>query len=252
MGFPCDRLWADWFALGSAHYERFGWSRPCHRDTPRLIAHCPGRRAMCVAPLCRCKPNARLYCHKVSTSVPCKCAPAQKFVTTDEIPPRQSLRHPHCQLPGCPVEVLRPDVRQGGQADSGDNGPLLDALAVNAEHRDSGRVKSDTPGLMGLGVFDADELVGVGDGTGDSERGEVEIDVNPTQTAKLAPPSTGGCGYINEAAEVLVVVGARLEQGLELLPGRRVDLGSTYCWRGGAQNLIGIDPSPSDGLVESR
>ena len=73
--------------------------------------------------------------------------------------------------------------------------------------------------VSSLGVFDADEPVGVGNGTGNGERGEVEIDVTPAQPAKFAPPSTGGCGYINEAAEVLVVIGAYLERAFELFFG---------------------------------
>jgi hypothetical protein len=76
---------------------------------------------------------------------------------------------------------------------------------------------------VGLGVLDSDELVGVGDGPGNRQRGKVELEVAPAQPAQLASPGAGGGGDIDEVAEVFVVVGTSLQEAAEFFPGGRVD-----------------------------
>ena len=132
--------------------------------------------------------------------------------------------HPIGPIRGGGVEVLGPHVGGRGEADVGHRSPLVDSVTVRSKHVNGGRVEGDAAGLVGLGVLDGDELVGVRDGAGNGQRGEVEVDVAPAQAAQLASAGAGGGGHIDEAAEVLVVVGARFQKAAEFLLGGRADL----------------------------
>lgn len=116
--------------------------------------------------------------------------------------------HPVGSVRGGAVEGLRPDVGGGREADVGHGSPLVDSLPVGSKNLDGGWVEGDAAGLVGLGVLDSDELVGVGHGPGNRQRGKIEV--APAQPTQLTSPDAGGGGDIDEAAEVFVVVGARL------------------------------------------
>ena len=61
---------------------------------------------------------------------------------------------------------------------------------MGSKHLDGGWVEGDAAGLVGLGVLDSDELVGVGDGPGNRQRGKVEVEVlqrNPHSSPRRAP-----------------------------------------------------------------
>jgi hypothetical protein len=158
--------------------------------------------------------------------------------------------HPVGSVRGGAVEGLGPDVGGGREADVGHSSPLVDSLAVGSEHLDGGWVEGDAAGLVGLGVLDSDELVGVGDGPGNRQRGKVEVEVAPAQPAQLASPRAGGGGDIDEAAQVFVVVGASLQETAEFFSGGRVDLPCPLGRRRRPEYRVGVEPTPAQGLVE--
>ena len=158
--------------------------------------------------------------------------------------------HPVGSVRGGAVEVLGPDVSGRREADVGHGSPLVDSFPVGSKHLDGGWVEGDAAGLVGLGVLDSYQLVGVGDGPGNRQRRKVEVEVAPAQPAQLASPGAGCGGDIDDAAEVFVVVGASLQEAAEFFPGGGVDLPYPLIGRRRPEYRVGVEPTPAQGLVE--
>jgi hypothetical protein len=121
-------------------------------------------------------------------------------------------RHSIGSIGGEGVEVLWPHV--GGRADGDPCGcrSLIDQLAVVPEQGDGGGIQSDPPSLMGLGVLHLDPPAGIGDGSCDDHRGGVEVDVHPAQAAQLSSTSPSCRGDEDQAAQLLMGIGTRLQE----------------------------------------